>query len=336
MATKSQIVKVAGARLYYELYGSGPVLLMIPGGPTDTGIFAAVAGVLADRYTVVPYDPRGNSRSTLDGTAEDQRMDHHGDDAAAPLAALGSEPAYVFGSSGGAQIGLNLAARHPERVRILIAHEPPCLELLSDAAEQRALTDSVLDTYRKEGMGPAMIKFQQGAGLEGPQAAPPPATKEMTEAMDRITGNMDFFLAHGLQALSSYFPDIAALRKGSVRVVVGIGETSKGQLGASQRGSPRRASRHRRRILPRWPRRLRRKSCRLRRQVVSSAPRRIAEHRHKKSWGLQIQNPIVRRFRHVLEGFWRRRARCAMKIDRQQVVPSANLKRWYIRVRLRP
>lgn len=227
---KSQVLKLPGARLYYELYASGSILMMIPSGPTDAGVFAAIAGVLADRFTVVPYDPRGNSRSILDDRAEDQRMDQHGDDAAALLAALGSQPAYVFGSSGGAQISLNLAARYPERVRILIAHEPPCLELLPDAAEQRALMDGVFDSYRKEGVGPAMARFQQGAGLGvGPQAEPL-ATMETTETMGRIADNMDFFLAHDVKPLSSYVPDIAALRKGSTRVVVGIGETSKGQL----------------------------------------------------------------------------------------------------------
>ena len=159
MTPKSVVFKVPGARLYYELYGSGPILMMIPGGPADAGVFAAVANLLADRYTVVPYDPRGNSRSLLDGFPEDQRMDQHGDDAAALLAALGSQPANVFGSSGGAQIGLNLAARHPQCVRILVAHEPPCLELLP-MLPISALMDGVLGTYRREGVGRAMAKFR--------------------------------------------------------------------------------------------------------------------------------------------------------------------------------
>jgi len=46
----------------------------------------------------------------------------------------------------------------------------------------------------------------------------------------RIMGNLDFFLGHGVGPISSYVPDIAALRAGSVRVVAGIGETSVGQL----------------------------------------------------------------------------------------------------------
>ena len=65
MTVQSQTLKVPGARIYYEIYGSGPVLLMIPGGPADAGVFTALAQCLADRYTCVPYDPRGNSRSDL-------------------------------------------------------------------------------------------------------------------------------------------------------------------------------------------------------------------------------------------------------------------------------
>ena len=107
-----------GAEIYYEVRGSGPILLIIPGGPQDAGVFADVSRHLADRYTVVAYDPRGNSRSTFDGEPEELSLDVQADDAAALIGALGGGPAYVFGTSGGAQIGLNLAARYPELVRI--------------------------------------------------------------------------------------------------------------------------------------------------------------------------------------------------------------------------
>jgi pimeloyl-ACP methyl ester carboxylesterase len=229
MKTKSELLKVAGARLYYEAHGSGPVLLMIPGGPADAGVFAGLAAILADRYTVVPYDPRGNSRSVVDGAPLDQNIDTHGDDAAHLLAALSDQPAYVLGSSGGAQIGLNLAARHPARVRTLVAHEPPCLQLLPDAAQQMAFMESVCDTYSKEGVGAAMKAFMRGTGLSDspPPQAPPP---EIAEMMGRIIGNFDFFLAHGIRPLSRYVPDIAALSAGPTRVVIGVGEATKGQI----------------------------------------------------------------------------------------------------------
>jgi pimeloyl-ACP methyl ester carboxylesterase len=234
-STTSSTLKVPGATLYYEVQGSGPVLVMIPGGPADAGIFAGVARYLADRYTVVAYDPRGNSRSTFDGTPQEQDLDVHGDDAARLIQALGGEAAYVLGSSGGAQIGLNLAARHPELVRTLVAHEPPCLKLLPDSSDVLAETQEIYDTYRQKGVGPAMQKFAEFTGLNGgsrQQHGPPQArpTPEASEAFARIGANLDYFLAHGLRPISFYVPDIEALRAAPARVVVGIGEDSEGQL----------------------------------------------------------------------------------------------------------
>src|SRR5581483_12259826 len=102
---------VPGARLYYEVRGAGPVLLLICGGVYDAAGYAALAGELADRYTVVTYDRRGNSRSAAGVPHEPQRLEVHGDDAYRVLTAVGvtaREPAYVFGNSSGASIGLDL------------------------------------------------------------------------------------------------------------------------------------------------------------------------------------------------------------------------------------
>ncbi|MDO8431331.1 MAG: alpha/beta fold hydrolase [Candidatus Binatus sp.] len=226
----SHTMKVPGATLYYEVRGSGPVLLMIPGGPADAGVFSGLAGCIADRHTVVAYDPRGNSRSIFDGAPEKQQLDVHGDDAARLIETVGTGPAYVLGSSGGAQIGLNLAARHPARVRTLVAHEPPCIQMLPDASQVLTATQEVYDTYLRDGVRPAMQKFMQMAGLGGPppQAAPP--LPEAQAAFARFQGNMDYFLAHGLWPISMFVPDVATLRAGPVRVVVGVGESTKGQI----------------------------------------------------------------------------------------------------------
>jgi pimeloyl-ACP methyl ester carboxylesterase len=220
--------------LYHEVRGAGPVLLLICGGPTDAGVYTAVAETLADRYRVVTYDPRGNSRSAISGPAEDQQMDVHGDDAATLLAAFGNEPAYVFGSSGGAQIGLNLSARYSERVRTLVAHEPPCMQLLPNATEQKAMAAAVLETYRSRGTQAAFAQFQAYAGMTsapGPGGAPspPPTSPGLMQTFARIHGNMDFFFAHGMNPIAGYVPDVAALRAGPVRVIVGTGEETAGQ-----------------------------------------------------------------------------------------------------------
>jgi pimeloyl-ACP methyl ester carboxylesterase len=221
-------LNVPGATLYHEIHGSGPPLVMIPGGPADAGVFAGVVAALADRYTVVPYDPRGNSRSVPDDPSEDQDLDVHGDDAAALIAAVGGGPAYVLGSSGGAQIGLDLAARHPERVRTLVAHEPPCARMLPDGDEVLAGMEDAYRAYRDQGVEAGMKRFEQVIGMDRAQVeqAPGRPTPEMMETFQRIMGNLEYFLAHGIRQLSGYPPDVDALRAGPARVVVGVGATS--------------------------------------------------------------------------------------------------------------
>ncbi len=222
---------VPGATLYYEVQGSGPVLLCIPGGPTDAGLFADLAARLADRYQVVCYDPRGHSRSPLDGAPEDIPIAVHADDAAALLQAVTDSPALVYGSSGGGTIGLELLTRYPELVHRFVAHEAPVMELLPDANRFRAALDDITDTYRTEGVFAAMGKF--GALVEegGPtyseamqQAEPETmAPPEMTE---RMMGNFDLFVAHELNPIGRYQPDLDTLKRLSAKLVSAAGETS--------------------------------------------------------------------------------------------------------------
>jgi len=224
---------VPGATLYYEVSGSGPVLLMIPGGPVDADAFVDQARLLGDRYTVVRYDPRGLSRSALDRPPDELSIETQADDAHRLLAAMGSEPAYVFGTSGGAQVGLSLAASHPEQVDTLVAHEPPAAELLPDSVQHRTFPREVYDIYKREGVGPAMGTFLarvgMGGGQEpaGPPSDPPP---EAQEAMARMQRNVEFWLAHTFLGIGTFVPDIAALRSASSRVVVAVGQETEGLL----------------------------------------------------------------------------------------------------------
>ena len=66
-------------------------------------------------------------------------MHTHSEDAHRLLANLTKEPAYVFGSSSGAVIGLDLYIRHPEQVQLLIPHEPVLLQLLSENELKQAI-----------------------------------------------------------------------------------------------------------------------------------------------------------------------------------------------------
>jgi pimeloyl-ACP methyl ester carboxylesterase len=224
---QTNTLKVPGATLYYETRGDGPVLLMIPGGPTDAGVFAGIAPILAEKHTVVTYDPRGHSRSPLDGPPEDIPVSVHADDAAALIEATSDGPAVVFGSSGGATIGLDLVARRPELVTTFVAHESPVMMLLPDADRWRDTFAKIDATYRSDGVFAAMGLF--GAAVEegGPKYSEedqgPPPDPEM---MQRMMANFDLFIAHEIQQIGLYEPDIDALRSAQTRIVVGGGKES--------------------------------------------------------------------------------------------------------------
>jgi len=230
---RSGTLKVPGATLYHEMHGTGPMLLIIPGGPQDAGVFAGLARHLADDFTVVAFDPRGNSRSPFDGPPEPLDIDVQADDAARLIAALGIGPAFVFGASGGAQIGLNLVARHPDLVRALVAHEPPAALLLDDPTEALSADWEIHKAYLREGVDAAMARFFAMAALDvGANGATAPAAFDMTpedaETFARVSGNFEYWLAHGMLPLSLYRPDADVLRSGTPPVIVALGEDSRG------------------------------------------------------------------------------------------------------------
>jgi len=237
---------VPGARLYYERQGSGPLLLVI-GSPMDSTGFAGLASVLADRYTVVTYDPRGIGNSTSQNADQDVTPEQQADDVHRLLSLLGGEPTHVFGSSGGAVVGLALVTAHPGQVRTLVAHEPPVIELLADRTQLRGQIQDIYDTFRADGADKAMQKFMAHAGLDGgpSQPADAPRWEPTPEQIARMRATTGHFLAHLIRPTTSYRADIAALRAATARIVVAAGATSKGQLAnrtavalADQLGTP--------------------------------------------------------------------------------------------------
>jgi pimeloyl-ACP methyl ester carboxylesterase len=225
----SHYLDVPGARLYYEVMGDGPVLLFIPGGPADANGFLPMGERLADAFTVVRYDPRGISRSAL-SDPHDVSAETHADDARRLLEAVSSQPAVVFGHSGGAVISLALVEQAPQLVKTLIAHEPPLTEILPEGDPRRGEAQEIHAIYQDQGPEAAIARFAQASGMDGP---PPEMSPEagafMMEQMARMEQNMEFFLAHYLVPITSYVPDIARLRGASTDVMVGLGVDSEGQ-----------------------------------------------------------------------------------------------------------
>ncbi|WP_182113101.1 alpha/beta fold hydrolase [Actinotalea sp. JY-7876] len=218
MLTTHQL-PIPGGTIHYEVRGNGP-LMILTGSPVDARVFAGLADELAREHTVVTHDPRGINRSRLDDPDGPSTPQLRADDLAALLDTLGADDADVMGSSGGAVTGLDLATRYPDRVRTLVAHEPPVLTLLQDSAEQLAAVDALVATFHREGFEAAIMAFLGNAGWDEDEEEPrePPSAQDMADGAR--------FFAQDLHPTSSYVPDIAALTAGATRVVVGVGADS--------------------------------------------------------------------------------------------------------------
>src|SRR5688500_610903 len=161
--TTMHVLQTPGADIAYDVHGplptadGRPPLLMI-GQPMDASGFGTLASHFPDR-TVVTYDPRGLGRSTR----RDGRVEHsptvQANDVHAVIKALAAGPVDMFASSGGAVAALALVATHPDDVMTLVAHEPPLIPVLPDAAAAERARAGFRDAYEAKGWGAGMATF---------------------------------------------------------------------------------------------------------------------------------------------------------------------------------
>ena len=161
--TTTHTLETADVDLVYDIRGplptadGRPPLFMI-GQPMDAGGFATLASYFPDR-TVVTYDPRGLGRSTRKDGRVDNSPTVQAGDVHAVIEALGVGPVEMFASSGGAVTALALVAAHPNDVTTLVAHEPPLIPVLPDAAAAERARAGFRDAYEAKGSGPGMAAF---------------------------------------------------------------------------------------------------------------------------------------------------------------------------------
>jgi pimeloyl-ACP methyl ester carboxylesterase len=235
---KTQTVAVPGAVLRYDIRdaereNSAPTLLMIA-YPMDASGFTSLAEHFHDR-TVVTYDPRGVGRSERTDGAAVSNPDLHADDLYRLISEVGADPVDIFASSGGAVNALALVARHPELVRMLVAHEPPAAQVLPDREQALAAAVDIHQTYERAGRGPAMAKFFVLSSLKGPvpadfgdQPAPNPADFGLPSEDDGTRD--DPMLGQNIVTGTHYEHDFDALRAAPTRIAVGAGAESEGEL----------------------------------------------------------------------------------------------------------
>jgi pimeloyl-ACP methyl ester carboxylesterase len=117
--SQSGLIPVDGARLYYERYGSGHPVVLIPGEVADSRIWDDQVAAFAERYEVVRFDLRGSGRSES-GTAPFTYVG----DLASMLRTLQVEPAYLVAIIDGATVAVEYALEYPDQVEVLVLVGP--------------------------------------------------------------------------------------------------------------------------------------------------------------------------------------------------------------------
>jgi pimeloyl-ACP methyl ester carboxylesterase len=235
--TTTYMLETAGAGIAYDVHGplptadGRPPLFMI-GQPMDASGFAVLASLFPDR-TVITYDPRGLGRSTRKDGRVDNAPTVQAGDVHAVIEALGAGPVEMFASSGGAVTALALVAAHPDDVTTLVAHEPPLIPVLPDAAAAERARAGFRDVYQAKGPGAGMAAFIAMTSWRGEftddyfaRPAPDPAQFGMRAEDDGSRD--DPLLSDRSWAVSSYRPDAGALAAAPTRIVIAVGEESLG------------------------------------------------------------------------------------------------------------
>jgi len=225
----THILETDQAAITYDVVGDGGRPLMMIGQPMTADGFVALRSHFADR-TVITYDPRGLGRSTRSDGRVDSTPDTQAGDVHAVIEAVGG-PVDLFASSGGAVTALELVATYPDDVVTLVAHEPPIIDVLPDAAAARRARDVFQDAYEAKGFGAGMAAFMVMSTWQGEYTddyfalpAPDPAQFGLPAEDDGARDNP--LLSRRALAITDYQPRVEALKAAPTRVVIAVGEES--------------------------------------------------------------------------------------------------------------
>jgi pimeloyl-ACP methyl ester carboxylesterase len=137
-----------GTRITYEVTGSGPGLVLVPGAFATAADMRGLASALSTHHRVATVNRRGRSGSGPQGP--EYSLEREVDDVLAVAAAEGAR--LLVGHSFGGMVGLEVMRRTPDAFRAAALYEPgamldtdpePILAAIERAREERASGNAV-------------------------------------------------------------------------------------------------------------------------------------------------------------------------------------------------
>jgi pimeloyl-ACP methyl ester carboxylesterase len=136
--TERMYVETASARFHYARTGTGPPVLLVPGGGGWRLNFSALATVLSRSHTVYALDPPGQGRTEIVEADFDFGADGMAQSIGTFLDAVGLNQTAIVGHSWGGGFALRFAQLNSDRVTRLALLAPAGLDV-KDVWEFRVL-----------------------------------------------------------------------------------------------------------------------------------------------------------------------------------------------------
>lgn len=142
-----------GVNIYYEVHGSGPVILLTHGYSATAQMWKGQIEPLTKKHTLVTWDMRGHGQSDYPADQSAYSEEATVGDMAAILDAVGAKKAIVGGLSLGGYMSLAFYRVHPERVNALLIIDTGPGFKKDDAREVwNTRARETGDRYDKEGL----------------------------------------------------------------------------------------------------------------------------------------------------------------------------------------
>ncbi len=167
-----------GTKLAYHVLGEGAPVVCLPGGPMQDSEYLGDLGGLSEHVRLVLLDPRGTGQSATPADPGSYRCDRQVDDVEALREQLGLARMNLLAHSGGTNLAVLYAARHPERIGklVLVAPSPYAVGLTVTTDDRREV---VRLRDGESWFGPASAAFERvnaGQATDGDWAALAPFT----------------------------------------------------------------------------------------------------------------------------------------------------------------
>jgi pimeloyl-ACP methyl ester carboxylesterase len=183
----------SGVELGWDRVGRGLPLVLVHGAWSNRRTWDPVFLPLSEHVTAIRYDRRGYGESQRPGTDPDT----HTADLLSLIRTLGIDQVVLVGNSLGGLIAIQAALRASDVVRLVIAHEPPLLELLDSRPELGAVANRVRTALDRTLDAARSGNHRQAAQVFVEQMSSAPGTWEYLppEMQQEYVENVEAFLA---------------------------------------------------------------------------------------------------------------------------------------------